>query len=588
MKSLKITPFSFKRLYFTLIIITLAFAIRAWPLGTLGTRAPWLTFYPAVMVIAIYGGIIFGLIATFLSCIFDIYLWRLVVQQPFLKDSADFLGMYVFVLTCIMISILAEAMRIANVRARLEQEKAQLANQAKSVFLANMSHELRTPLNAVLGYSEMMQKDSGVLEKHKEYLSIINRSGEHLLSLINEILEIAKIESKKIENQKINFNIHNLINDIMNMFTIQANSKNIALNVRGIENIPPFLIIDQTKLKVVLINLLGNAIKFTQSGEINLSLSYMKVKNGLCRLMISVGDTGFGISVDEQKKLFNYFYQTELGKLTKSGTGLGLAISQDYVKLMGGEITVASELGKGSVFSFEIDVEEGEEIGIDKDLTKKVIGFGKQQGEPKILIVEDNFENRFLLKNLLIDVGFIIKEAENGQDAITVFEDWHPDIILMDMRMPVMNGLEATKIIRSIKTDKEVKIIAVSAHIFKNELDEIFNAGCDDYIGKPYKENEIFNIFSKHLGVQFVYEEESNETDPYIKSIDLTDNILSSIPNKLVLKLREAIIELDGNKIVKAIEEIEKENKNIGVALKSIARNKDYTRLLYLTKENCA
>ena len=586
MKSFTITPISFIRLGMTLLLIAIAFALRAWPLGSTGTRFPWLTFYPAVMVAAVYGGILSGIIGTFLSCALLAFAWGMVSQEPFFTSTPDYIGVYFFIFTCIMISFVAESMRSANRLAKLSEEKAQLANQAKSVFLANMSHELRTPLNAILGYTQLLRNETTPLEKQQEYLSIIQRSGEHLLSLINDVLTIAKIESKKTGNEKINFDFHKLVREMADMFILQALSKRIDLNIKGIENIPEFIIADENKLKVVLINLLGNALKFTQKGEVNLIISIVRVQDGTNRLHIAVKDSGYGISKEQQKNLFQYFYQTDSGISSKTGSGLGLAISRDYVKLMNGQLRVESELGIGSTFYFDIELLQGKEEEEEVNTIRRTIGFEKMLIDPKILIAEDNFENRYLLKSILTNIGFIVMEAENGREAIDIFESWQPDLIFMDIRMPVMNGLEATKIIKTMALNEKVKIIALSAHVFKDEIDEILNIGCDDYIAKPFKEKEIFEMLSKHLGIKFIYEEASKNENPLKSTIDINKDTMSNISKELISELNEAVIELNGKEILQAIEKIKKENENIGNGLEAIAKTMDYAKLFKITESS--
>lgn len=559
--------------------------MRAWPLGSTGTRFPWLTFYPAVMLAAVYGGIISGIIGTFLSCALLAFAWGMVSKEPFFTASPDYIGMIFFIFTCIMISIVAESMRTANRKAKLAQEKAQLANQAKSVFLANMSHELRTPLNAILGYTQLISNEASLPEKEHEYLRIIQSSGEHLLSLINDVLIIAKIESKKTENEKINFNFHKFIQELGDMFALQARSKKIDLNIKGIENIPEFIIADENKLKVVLINLLGNALKFTQKGEIDLVLSIIRVQSGVDRLHIAVEDTGYGISKEEQKNLFQYFYQSNSGILSKTGSGLGLAISQDYVKLMDGQLLVESELGIGSSFFFDIELIPGLEEKEEINRMRKIVGFEKMQFDPKILITEDNFENRYLLKSILTNIGLTVKEAENGQEAIDLFESWQPDLIFMDIRMPVMNGLEATKIIRTKIQNEKVKIIALSAQVFKDEIDEILNIGCDDYIGKPFKEEDIFEMLSKHLGIEYIYKETNKDKNLLKSTFDVSKNLLADISEELNSELYEAVVDLNGKEIIRTIDKIKKENESVGNYLENVAKTMDYTKLFKLTEE---
>jgi len=386
-KNNQITAITWKRLIVAFILIIVATALRIWPLESLGTRLAWLTFYPAVMLAAVYGGVIVGIIATTLSCVMIIFLWPLFSTQSFIKESADWLGMAVFFLTCMMISFVAEAMRCANIRAKQAQEQAQLANQAKSIFLANMSHELRTPLNAILGYSQMMQRDTFISAQHREYMEIIDRSGEHLLSLINDVLTIAKIESKGITLEPSNFNLHILIQDLQNMFQAQAHEKNIILTISGLDDMPTYLYGDEKKIRVILINLIGNAVKFTHKGKIIVSLSFRELV-GQSFMTAVVEDTGVGILEEDMTKLFQYFVQTESGRKSNSGTGLGLAISQEYIKLMGGAISATSHIDEGSIFRFNIKIARGKDDD-DQHQLKYVIGIKKGVTIPRILVVED-------------------------------------------------------------------------------------------------------------------------------------------------------------------------------------------------------
>lgn len=578
----QITRITWKRLLLAFILIGVAAAFRVWPLESLQTRLAWLTFYPAVMLVAVYGGVAVGIIATSLSCVMIIFLWPLLATQPFINDSADWLGVAVFVLTCMMISFVAEAMRCANIRAKQAQEQAQQANQTKSIFLANMSHELRTPLNAILGYSQLMQRDEFLSAKHREYLKTINRSGEHLLSLINDVLIIAKIESKGITLELSNFNLHMLIQDLQKMFQAQADEKNIALKISGLDDMPTYLYGDEKKIRVILINLIGNAIKFTHKGCIILSLSF-KESAGQSFMKVVVEDTGVGIVEGDITKLFQYFVQTESGRKSGSGTGLGLAISQEYIKLMGGEISATSYIDKGSIFRFTIKIALGKgDYDHDHNQLRCVVGIKQGFAIPRILVVEDIEENRCLLVDLLSSIGFEVREAMNGKEAVEVFKQWHPDLIWMDIRMPVMDGLEATKLIRGTKEGMKVKIVALSAHVLEGEVTEILTAGCDGFVGKPYLEREIFEAMAKNLTLDYVYKTIQDEEFSAITDSKIDDEQIKKIPEPLFIELQKALLELDSKRILGVIEKITEIDMTLGASFKTLAGNMNYTQLLSL------
>ncbi len=561
---------------FAVAMVMLASSLRVWPLKSLGSILVWLTYYPAVMVAAIYGGILGGIFAAFLSCFTVISFWRLIVSSPFITDNASWLGMAVFILNCVLISFIAEAMLRANARAKKMQETAEAASKAKSTFLANMSHELRTPLNAILGYSQLMQRNHDLSGETLEYLKIINRSGEHLLKLINEVLETSKIEAGRVLLDPINFNIHLMIEDIKKMFIEKTKIKNLLFEMIGVESLPKFVIADETKLRIILINILGNAVKFTEKGHITARFSIQKTPGDEFDLAVEIEDTGPGISVDEREQIFKYFVQTQSGLKNQSGTGLGLAISREYVKLMGGDISFDSKPGKGSTFKFFIKIIEGAGIDIkESSVIKRVKSLETGQKVPRVLVADDTEENRTLLVILLKTTGFDVREAVDGKQAVDIFESWHPDFIWMDIRMPVMNGKEATKLIKSTGAGKLVKIVALSAHVFEEERKEIFAAGCDDFVAKPYRENVIFEVMAKHLGLLYNYAEEITAyKEPDINSDKVLD--LSQLDDKFLSELAEAANATDSQKITALAERLRLHEPALASSLQTLADNFDY------------
>ncbi|MEM8779271.1 MAG: PAS domain S-box protein, partial [Cyanobacteria bacterium P01_G01_bin.49] len=328
------------------------------------------------------------------------------------------------------------------------KETADAANRAKSEFLASMSHELRTPLNAILGFTQVMQRDDYLNEENKQNLNIIGRSGEHLLELINDILEMTKIEAGRTTFNQSSFDLYRLLNNLESMLYLKAEEKNLQLIIEQTPAVPQYIQTDEGKLRQVLINLLGNAIKFTQEGGVILRVKgdTPKNKKKSITLTFEVEDTGPGIAEAEIGQLFEAFGQTEAGKNSHEGTGLGLPISRKFVQLMGGKITVSSVLGRGSLFAFTIkaNIVTANSIKINKP-TRRVIGLAPNQPQYRILAVDDRLESRILLVKLLSSMGFNVRQASNGQEALDVWEAWEPHLIWMDMRMPIIDGYKATQ-----------------------------------------------------------------------------------------------------------------------------------------------
>ncbi len=486
----------------------------------------------------------------------------------------------------------AEAEKLQVLELQSAIELAEAANQAKSVFLANMSHELRTPLNAILGFSELMTRDPNLTPDQQRNLETIGRSGEYLLALINDVLEFSKIEAGNVELYPENFDLHQMLLSFEEMFRIRVEKKPLALKiVRGPE-VPKFIRADKNKLRQVLINLMGNAVKYTQKGEVTLTVRPGSQKAAgtsgkpgsrkQITLDFEVEDTGIGIAAADLDLVFKAFYQSAEDVRPNHGTGLGLPISQKFVRLMGGDLKVTSRKGKGARFHFELPVElvEDHDTVADRPV-QRVTGLESGQQDFRILVVENNEISRDLLVTLLRQVGFDTREATNGKEAVTVFEKWRPHLVWMDIRMPVMDGYEATRRINEIPGGEEVAIIALTASAFEEDRIRALERGCDDFVRKPFSENEVFEKMHQFLGVRYRYEEikASTQRTANKERIKLTQELLMELPAELRTELKSAVDVVDFEETLEVIEKIQAQDEAIAEALADLVNQYRFDRL---------
>ncbi|WP_052507575.1 response regulator [Desulfonatronovibrio magnus] len=434
-----------------------------------------------------------------------------------------------------------QKLRLASEQADLKAEAAEAASRAKSEFLANMSHEIRTPMNAILGFAQVLEQDATLNAAQAERVRIINRSGNHLLGLINDVLDMSRIEAGKVRLTPHDFSPNDLLDDLEIMFRPRLEARGLTLTVLRESGLPASLHADETKLRQVLVNLLSNALKFTESGKVTLEVRRSAARPedhedaNQIRLDFAVQDTGPGITAEDRVRIFDAFYQTRSG-VDAGGTGLGLPICRRYVEMMGGRLTVEGEPGQGSVFRFDIQAVEADP-GQTPASGRRIVGIVSESGPRRVLVVDDDPENRILIHAVLEPVGFVVQEAGSGQEALEIIDHRAPDAVIMDIRMPGMDGREVIRQLKERGYSRDMPIIASTAYAYNNEQAEIMAAGAHAYLRKPFRIDELLSLLGEQLNLTYIYEAAH---EPITEIPASRPQGLDDLPKDLLLALHDA------------------------------------------------
>ncbi|WP_341525753.1 ATP-binding protein [Nostoc sp. UHCC 0302] len=484
----------------------------------------------------------------------------------------------------VLTSEIVERKRIEQ-ELRQAEEIAQNASEAKSEFLANMSHELRTPLNGILGYTQILQRTESLSEKGRKGVSIIYQCGSHLLNLINDVLDLSKIEARKLELNPVDFYLPAFIDSVIEICRIRAEQKVIAFDVQLDPDLPTGVSADEKRLRQILINLLGNAIKFTQQGSVTFKAQVISQelqdlkqteKSSLLtsgkndsreiinyKIRFEITDTGTGMTPEQVKKIFLPFEQVGNQKRQTEGTGLGLAISQKIVSLMNNQIQVQSEFGKGSTFWFEVQLPESKDWAKFSRVIEQGTIIGYQGQKRTILIVDDRWENRSVIVNLLEPVGFTVVEAGHGQEGWEQALVYKPDLIITDLVMPIIDGFELIKRLRKSFPFKDIPIIASSASVFASDQHQSVDAGADTFLPKPIEAEALLKLLQQFLQLEWIFDGNANTNKKnYVGSLAHSSEIIS--PAKEVLQqLLELVQDGDIQRLLEMAEQLSKSNEQL-------------------------
>ena len=477
-----------------------------------------------------------------------------------------------------MYGVVQDITGVVEAKQELEEARkaAEQANRLKSAFLANMSHEIRTPMNAILGYAQLLQRDKALSPAHLGQVDTINRAGEHLLAIINDILAMSKIEAGHVVLNAVSFNLHETLDRLIELCSVGTRAKGLALRLTGASDVPVFIVSDESKLRQILLNLIGNAVKFTAAGEIHVTADATRTSGEDVSLRFAVADTGPGIAPAELKKLFQPFVQSAEG-MRAGGTGLGLSIGKQYAKLLGGDITVESELGRGSTFTLTLRARIAKSASIVVRGEKPaILGLAEDTSPPRVLVVDDLPMNRQLLADMLTPIGFDVQLAEDGCHAVDAFAQWKPQAIIMDMRMPVMDGIEATRRIKAMPGGADTFIIALSASAFEEDRRAFEQSGADIFLAKPIRQDEILEHIGERLGLRYVYAETVAAPAP-MSRIDPV--AVANIASPMRAAFAVACLEADYAQLMELCDTLAATEPETASALRALVTIFDYERL---------
>ncbi|MEM7066468.1 MAG: ammonium transporter [Cyanobacteria bacterium P01_B01_bin.77] len=472
-------------------------------------------------------------------------------------------------------------------QAEAERIQSEAANLAKSTFLTHMSHELRSPLNSIIGFAQLLNRDRFLQAEHRKRVGIINHSAEHLLSLINNILDISKIEAGKVTLSEHEFDLHSLLKQVLTMFEPKASFKELTLTLVQDPHLLQFVVADEVKLRQILINLIANSLKFTDQGSVTLTATHVDDEG---MIGFEIQDTGPGIAAYELEQLFTPFEQTAAGRSIGQGTGLGLSICKKYAQLMGGDISVCSTVNQGSCFTVQIPMGRGSALIKNQSISDRmVIGLAPSQPKYRLLIVDDLVENTQLLSELCHSVGFKVATACNGVEAVEQWQTWQPHLIWMDLRMPKMDGFEATRQIRaaSANVSRPPVIIALTASVLKEKREEILASGFDGFVAKPFNASIIWSTLSQYLGVEFIYDallpESASDGNVMMSSRPaLTSEVLATFPMEWLRKMHQTAARLKSKEVLPLIEQLPIEYREQADGLRILAENYEFAKILEL------
>ncbi|HET9959198.1 MAG TPA: ATP-binding protein [Polyangiaceae bacterium] len=457
------------------------------------------------------------------------------------------------------------------------KEEAERASLAKSTFLATMSHEIRTPMNAMLGYAQLLRRDTQLNEKQRAQVETILSSGEHLLTLLNDVLEMSKIEAGRAELAPEPFDLPSLLHGVHQMFAALANAKGLSLEFVLAPDLPPQIEADPGKVRQVVINLLSNAVKFTTRGGVSLRATRERSCDHRHTLKIIVEDTGCGIETADLERIFGTFEQAKAGA-SAGGTGLGLSIGRHLARLMNGDVTATSRVGVGSSFTFVFEATAASDEALDKLRRGRIIGLVPGRPQKKILVIDDVPDNVRVATTLLGTIGFETQSANSGEAGIAVHDDWKPDLVLMDLKMPGMGGLEAIRRLQEAGT--RAVLVAFTASGFEDLAERARQAGAHEVIFKPYRETQLLEMVAGLLGVELLYEGDSrapHTRDPPLRPLSL---LLQKVPTALRQELREAAIQARARRIESVAERLSVLSAEAAIQVRELAREYRYEDLV--------